>query len=63
MIPISASPVASFGPTAFSSSTRWPASSYRVSPATNALFSFDADEERVERLVTLVDLDLDVGMV
>ena len=61
-MPISAKPVSSFGPTALSSATPCAASSRRVSPSVTARELFDADEVRVERLATGLELELDVGV-
>src|SRR5690242_13681320 len=69
-MPISASPDRSLSPTALSSVTRCAASSRSVRPPRSRTWCsatpvglLDADEVRVEGLVTVVELDLDVGMV
>src|SRR5204862_667438 len=61
-MPISARPVASFGPTTLSSVTRRSWSSRSVMPLGTGVDPalLDADEVRVERLVPLVQLDLHV---
>src|SRR3954470_20148395 len=63
-MPISASPARSLSPTALSSGTRCEASSRSVRPPFAATRDglLDADEVRVEGLVTVMELDLDVGV-
>src|SRR4051812_44260386 len=61
-MPISARPVASFGPTGLSSVTCRSARSCSVMPPGTAVGPalLDADEVGVERLIPFVDLELDV---